>query len=100
MCDLCHGLPGCPVCEKTPDLTTCPECGGHGYRYYALVIPTGDAVEVPEHEWALLPETEDEALRQGLDRCRWEECRCPMCDGDGEVLKPSYDDELYYAFNL
>jgi RecJ-like exonuclease len=41
MCDVCHGLSGCPACEAEVKYDECPECFGEGYF---LLDEDGDIV--------------------------------------------------------
>lgn len=101
MCDLCHGLPGCPVCAPEPKMRTCPSCNGDGYEYYALDILTCEAVRVSAEEYVSLPDSEHEAVSCGSHRCKWESVPCPECGGEGEVkVRRRTAEDYNYAIYL
>ncbi len=69
MCDICYGMPNCPVCGKdAPKEVECPECVGYGTIYFD---DTGKVMDF--EDWVKLP----------ID----EQCseKCPHCNGAGVV---------------
>lgn len=81
MCEVCHGVSGCPVCSKEPAI--CPKCNGEGLFYYALKVGTDEAVNVPFELWNRLPANEAEAIGEGESMYRWDTETCSVCKGEG-----------------
>ena len=68
-------------------LIKCPICEGKGFFYYRQNAHTEDEERCSEDEYAGLPGTPDEAIRQGKIWCRADVGmeRCPACEGDGRI---------------
>ena len=83
-----YGLRSCPMCEKEPLTTTCPECKGEGYMYLHIT-DNGNYCYVSPDIYADLP-----AHNREKETC-WN------CGGEGvlEITEvPEYiGDEIYMS---
>lgn len=91
MCNVCQGYSGvsCPVCGRG-SLTEheCDACNGLGHAgYFAFDIIKREFVKCTETAWLALPVDEDDAEIRGKRYCRMEVEPCPICGGEGYVLK-------------
>lgn len=78
-CEVCHGHPGCPVCQEADDMVECPTCNGSGTAAYY----DGGFKEITRAEFL--------KLQPGT---RYKD-RCPHCKGEGEIheYELEYDEE-------
>ena len=86
MCEICHGMKGCPVCGASGDRTvTCPDCNGEGTRYYAYDLAAEDEYECTEEEYMGLPDDYDTACATRVGACKSWSRTCRRCGGRGEI---------------
>lgn len=76
MCEICNGLPGCPVCSPEP--AECPICEGEGKIFYSLDEEKQEATRITRKEYEQLPPEKRDAEP------------CTTCDGNGFI----FDEDL------
>lgn len=68
-CDICHGMPNCPVCTPEVETEICMRCQGEGMIYFDT-----DGKEMDYTEWEDLPE--DDRMSE----------KCDVCGGEGVLV--------------